>query len=61
MKMWFGKSLLFVAALGWADANAQQPAANSVDGHMLAAQKAAGLEFPGLLSRLCVVPPNKEN
>jgi len=61
MKMWFGKSLLFVAALGWADANAQQPAANSIDGHRLAAQKAAGLEFPGLLSRLCVVPPNKEN
>jgi hypothetical protein len=61
MKIWFGKSLLFVAALVWADANAQQPAANSVDGHMLAAQKAAGLEFPGLLSRLCVVPPNKEN
>ena len=61
MKMWFGKSLLFVAALGWADTNAQQPAANSVDGHLLAAQKAAGLEYPGLLARLCVVPPNKEN
>src|ERR1700728_5359899 len=50
MKIGFGKSLLFVAALVWADANAQQPAADSVDGHMLAAQKAAGLEFPGLLS-----------
>jgi hypothetical protein len=43
MKMWFGKSLLFVVALGWVDANAQQPAANSVDGHRLAAQKAAGI------------------
>ena len=61
MKMWLGKSLLFVAALGCADANAQQPAANTVDGHRLAAQKAAGLEFPGLLSRVCIVPANKEN
>jgi metallo-beta-lactamase class B len=61
MKMWFGKSLLFVAALGLASANAQEPAPNSVDGHMLTAQKAAGLEFPGLLSRLCVVPPTKAN
>jgi metallo-beta-lactamase class B len=61
MRMWFGKSVLFLAALGWLDAHAQQPAANSVDGHLLAAQKAAGLEFPGLLSRLCIVPPNKEN
>ena len=34
---------------------------NDVDSHRLAAQKAAGLEYPGLLGRLCVVPPNKEN
>lgn len=62
MKMWFGKSLLFVATLGCACANAQQAAAtNDVDAHRLAAQRAAGLEFPGLLARLCVVPPNKEN
>jgi hypothetical protein len=49
------ESLFFVAALGRADANAQQPAANTVDGHRLAAQKAAGLEFPGLLSRLGIL------
>jgi hypothetical protein len=55
MKMSLWKSLFFVAALGRADANAQQPAANTVDGHRLAAQKAAGLEFPGLLSRLGIL------
>jgi metallo-beta-lactamase class B len=60
MKMWFGRSLLFVAALSMASANAQeQPTAGSVTAHLLAAQKAAGLEFPGLLARLCVMPPSK--
>ena len=61
MKMGFVKSLLLVAALGCVGISAQQPAADSADAHRLAAQKAAGLEFPGLVARLCIVPPNKEN
>jgi len=61
MKMQFWNSLLLIAALGCAFTHAQQPAPNGVDAHRLAAQRAAGLEYPGLLSRLCVVPPNKEN
>lgn len=60
MRVWI--SLLLIAALGCAYANAQQAAAtNDIDAHRLAAQRAAGLEYPGLLSRLCVVPPNKES
>jgi len=61
MKMQFWNSLLLIAALGCAFTHAQQPAPNGVDAHRLAAQRAAGLEYAGLLSRLCVVPPNKEN
>jgi metallo-beta-lactamase class B len=61
MKMRFWNYLLLIAALGCAYMQAQQPAPNSVDAHRLAAQRAAGLEYPGLLARLCVVPPNKEN
>jgi metallo-beta-lactamase class B len=61
MKMRFRNSLLVIVALGCACMNAQQPAPNSADAHRLVAQRAAGLEYPGLLDRLCVVPPNKEN
>jgi metallo-beta-lactamase class B len=61
MKVPIGKSLLFVVGLGMASANAQQPAPDSVDGHLLAAQKAAGLEFPGILARLCIVPTTAAN
>lgn len=59
--MRFRNTLLLIAALGCTYANAQQPAPDSADAHRLAAQRAAGLEYPGLLGRLCVVPPNKEN
>lgn len=61
MKVPIGTSLLFVVGLGVASANAQQPAADSFDGHLLAAQKAAGLEFPGILARLCIVPTTAAN
>jgi metallo-beta-lactamase class B len=54
-------TLLLIAALGCACANAQQPAPDRADAHRLAAQRAAGLEYPGLLGRLCVVPANKQN
>jgi len=50
-----------MTTLAVAYTHAQQPAANPVDAHRLAAQRAAGLEYPGLLGRLCVVPPKKEN
>ena len=59
MRIW--NALLLVAAVGYTYSNAQQPAPDNADTHRLAAQRAAGLEFPGLLGRLCVVPPNKEN
>lgn len=61
MKMRHWNSLVLIAALGCAYTHAQLPALNGADVHRLAAQRAAGLEYPGLLSRLCVVPPNKEN
>ena len=35
---------------------AAAPAADSVDAHVLAAQKAAGLDFPGTLARVCIQP-----
>jgi metallo-beta-lactamase class B len=61
MKMRLWDSLLLIGALGCGYMHAQQPATNRVDAHRRAAQRAAGLEYPGLLGRLCVVPPNKEN
>jgi metallo-beta-lactamase class B len=61
MKMRFAIFLLFISGLGMTSANAQQPAAESVDGHILAAQNAAGLEFPGLLDRLCILPASAAN
>src|SRR5260370_923860 len=45
------------AALGWAPAFAQ-PASGLIDGHLAAAKKAAGFDFPGLLGALCVAPRN---
>jgi metallo-beta-lactamase class B len=33
-----------------------QPAANTIDSHLLAAKKAAGFDFRGLLGALCVAP-----
>jgi metallo-beta-lactamase class B len=61
MKMRFCISLLLAASLGSAYVRGQQPAPNSADAHRLAAKRAAGLEYPGLLDRVCIVPPNKEN
>jgi metallo-beta-lactamase class B len=42
-------------ALGVASA-AAQPTANTVDAHLAAAKKAAGVDFRGLLGALCVAP-----
>src|SRR5262249_51116289 len=44
-------------AAGIASASAQ-PAPNSIDAHLLAAKRAAGFEFRGLLGALCVAPAN---
>jgi metallo-beta-lactamase class B len=55
MKMQFGVALVMAAGFGLAVADAA-PAADSVDTHVLAAQKAAGLDFPGTLARVCIQP-----
>ncbi len=51
MKKHFGAAL--VMAMGLAGA---QAAPDTVDSHVLAAQKAAGLDFPGTLARVCIQP-----
>ncbi|HUE64146.1 MAG TPA: MBL fold metallo-hydrolase [Rhizomicrobium sp.] len=55
MKKRFGAALLMAASVGLASAGAA-PAPESVDAHVLAAQKAAGLDFPGTLEVLCIQP-----
>lgn len=50
----FSAALVMTAGLGLAGASAQVP--DTVDGHVLAAQKAAGLDFSGTLNVLCVQP-----
>ena len=51
----FSAALVMAAGLGLAGASmAQVP--DTVDGHVLAAQKAAGLDFSGTLNVLCVQP-----
>jgi len=53
MKKRFGAALLMAAGLVGADA---ATAPDSVDTHVLAAQKAAGLDFAGTLEVLCIQP-----
>ena len=36
---------------------AVDPTTDAVNVHLAAAQRAAGLDFPGLLARVCIVPP----
>jgi hypothetical protein len=55
MKRRFGAALLMAARFGLVSADAA-PAPDSVDAHVLAAQKAAGLDFPGSLEVLCIQP-----
>jgi metallo-beta-lactamase class B len=50
-------ALTVMAAISAAPANAQ-PAADSIDGHLRAAKRAAGVDFRGLLGALCVAPAN---
>jgi metallo-beta-lactamase class B len=55
MKKRFRAALLMAAGLGLAGAKAA-PAMDGVDAHVLAAQKAAGLDFAGTLEVLCIQP-----
>lgn len=55
MKMRFAATLLMAASFGaMSVAMAQVP--DTVEGHVLAAQKAAGLDFAGTLEVLCIQP-----
>jgi metallo-beta-lactamase class B len=51
----FSAALVMAAGLGLAGAGAA-PVPDTVDGHVLAAQKAAGLDFAGTLDVLCIQP-----
>ncbi|HWY62946.1 MAG TPA: MBL fold metallo-hydrolase [Rhizomicrobium sp.] len=51
MKKHFGAALVMAAGLVGANA-----APDTVDSHVLAAQKAAGTDFPGTLARVCIQP-----
>src|ERR1700685_604905 len=53
MKRHFGTAFLMAMGLMSADA---APLPDSIDAHVLAAQKAAGLDFPGTLDVLCIQP-----
>jgi metallo-beta-lactamase class B len=50
-------AIALAVALGVAGA-AAQTTANMIDAHLVAAKKAAGFDFPGLLAALCVAPRN---
>jgi metallo-beta-lactamase class B len=53
MRKEFAAALVMTAGIGLAAADA---APDSIDAHQVAAQKAAGTDFPGTLARLCISP-----
>ncbi len=53
MKNHIGAAVIMAAGLGLAAADAA-PSDPGVDAHVAAAQKAAGLDFPGTLARICL-------
>ena len=55
MKRHFTTAVAIAAGLGLMRADAA-PLPNTIDAHVLAAQKAAGLDFPGTLEVLCIQP-----
>jgi metallo-beta-lactamase class B len=55
MRKFLGTALFMAAGLGLTGASAQ-PDADTVDAHVLKAQAAAGLDFAGTLSVLCIQP-----
>ncbi len=50
-------AIALAVALGVTSADAETTA-NMIDAHLVAAKKAAGFDFPGLLAALCVAPRN---
>src|SRR5512132_2393177 len=58
MKPRFGLALVLAAGFGMMSASAAiTPETDPVNIHLAAAQRAAGLDYPGLLARVCIVPP----
>ena len=58
MKPRFGVAFVLAAGFGMTSASAAPPPPNdAVNQHLTAAQQAAGLDYPGLLARVCIVPP----
>ena len=62
MRLRFGVAGVLAAAglsmaTGASAATAFAPKDDPVNKHLLAAQLAAGVDFPGLLARVCIVPP----
>src|ERR1700744_6313732 len=53
----YGTAILLASFLTVGVEAAMSPATDPVNLHLLKAQKAAGLDFPGLLARVCIVPP----
>ena len=54
----FGVALVLAAGVGMMSASAAiSPESDPVNIHLAAAQRAAGLDYPGLLARVCIVPP----
>ena len=57
MKLRNSLALCVAATIGAASAHAQR-AADTIEAHLAAAKKAAGIDFPGLLAAICVAPRN---
>ena len=58
MKPRFGVAFVLAAGFGMTSASAVfSPTDDPVNVHLAAAQRAAGLDYPGLLARVCIVPP----
>src|SRR5207253_5179316 len=58
MRSRFASALVLVVGVSMTSALAQRaPDTDPVNVHLAAAQRAAGLDFPGLLARVCIVPP----
>src|SRR6185295_5685812 len=54
----FGVLVVLAVAFAMASASAAfDPTTDPVNVHLAAAQRAAGLDYPGLLARVCIVPP----
>src|ERR1043165_8708043 len=58
MESRFGVALVLAAGFAVASASAAiDPTTDPVNVHLAAAQRAAGLDYPGLLARVCIAPP----